>query len=800
MGRLLKGVLWFFGGLLLLWIAAATVLYFYFTKERILALVLPKAQQNLQRPISIGDASFSAWGKIKINLSDVKVKNKPGFNDSLLFSAQKIAIAVKILPLLKKQIEVTSLELDAPVVSYEVLASGKSNVADWFVPSADMQKTKGGGTVFLLVEKLALANGQVRYRNDSTGTILFLSRLNWDSESAYHEAEKKLDFSGKLTSGLVRYRSPKQKFETDKLVPEVAYNLGYFLAQDKMEIRSASFRFGQIALLASGELSGLRGERKGHFDIKSEEFSAAELTESFAAFLPAAAKDWKVAGKGRVTGQIRFASPLQGELSLVVNSFELSAPAVKEKIRIEKLETKVDLGAKRLNLATFNGYWGGEPFQVGLGLADWEKQDVKLYVKGKLNLAVLPGLLNMVDTRLSGELSPDFSLSGSAKNKESLRLNGRLSLKDVEYSSSKSKYPITDLNADIGFSGQDINWLTLALKAGRSDISIDGKVVNAVAWAATKRKVPASATFDFRSQFLDLDQLFPPPERLPDGKVKVDTVPLPDWNGSGSISVAKGVVNKLPFANFRSPIKIDDGVIRMSGFKMDMLDGKVQGDLTRNLTDFSHPKFDAKIEATGIEANELFSAVSPLKGTVFGKMNLSGSFSGAGLVASEVMRSLSASGNWNIDSGRLVRFGPLAKLGEKMGKDWKKELPLKNLKALFRMQEGRLVFNPLNFGLPLGDFKSTGSLGLDGSLDFLVDSKVTAETAERFGLPPALLEMMKDAQGKIPVTFALTGTGSDPKINLTLPGAQQKKESLVEEKKEELKEKGSELLKRLKPK
>ncbi|MCI0595822.1 MAG: AsmA-like C-terminal region-containing protein, partial [candidate division Zixibacteria bacterium] len=340
----------------------------------------------------------------------------------------------------------------------------------------------------------------------------------------------------------------------------------------------------------------------------------------------------------------------------------------------------------------------------------------------------------------------------------------------------------------------------LSLQAGRSDIAIDGKVVNAVAWAATKRKVPASATFYFRSQFLDLDQLFPPPERLPGGKVKVDTVPLPDWNGSGTISVAKGVVNKLPFSNFRSPIKIDDGVIRMNGFKMDMLSGKVGGDLTRNLTDFSRPEFDAKIEATGIEANELFSAVTPLKGTVFGKMNLSGNFSSAGLVASEIMRSMSANGNWNIDSGKLVRFGPLAELGEKMGQDWKKELPLKNLKALFRMQDGRLIFNPLNFGLPLGDFKSTGSMGLDGSLDFIVDSRVTAQAAERFGLPPALLEMMKDPQGKIPVSFALTGTGADPKINLTLPGAQQKKESLVEGKKEELKEKGSELLKRFKPK
>ncbi|HLG94159.1 MAG TPA: AsmA family protein, partial [candidate division Zixibacteria bacterium] len=439
MKTIIKGLLWFVGGLLFLWIVAATVLYFYFTKERILTEVLPKAEKALSRPVAVRDASFSAWGKIKINLSDVKIKNRPGFNDSLLFSAQKVALTVRILPLLKKQIEITSLELVAPVLSYEVAPDGKSNIADWFAATADTQKTKGGGTVFLLVENLSLSNGQIRHRNDSTGTLFFLSRLNWDSQADYHEADRKLDFSGKLTSGLVRYRSPKQNFETEKLVPEISYNLGYSLDEDRMEVKSASFRFGEVTLLVSGEVSGLRKEKKGRFNIKSEEFSAAELKESFAGFLPAAAKDWKVSGKGRVTGQISFASPLQGNLDLVVNDFELSGSQLKEKIRIEKLETKVDLGGERLNLGTSNGYWGGEPFRVGFSLTDWEKQDVQLGLKGKLNLAVLPGLLNMADARLSGELAPDISLSGSAKNKENFRLNGRLALKDVEYSSSKSK-------------------------------------------------------------------------------------------------------------------------------------------------------------------------------------------------------------------------------------------------------------------------------------------------------------------------------------------------------------------------
>lgn len=799
MRRLLKTGLWILGGLLLLWIAAATVLYFYFTKDRILGLVLPKAQQALARPVSVGDASFSAWGKIKINLYDVKVKNRPGFKDSVLFSAQKIALSVRILPLLKKQVEVTSLELGSPVIGYEVSPNGQSNVADWFAPSGDTRKSKGGGAIFFLVENLSLSNGQLRYRNDSTGAIFFLARLNWDSRSAYHQAAQVLDFSGKLSSGLVRFRSPKQHFETEKLVPEVSYNLGYSLAQDKMEIRSASFRFGQIALLTSGELSGLRGEKKGRFDIKSEEFSASELVQSFAGLLPAAATGWKVSGKGKISGRISFGSPLQGQLELGVNGLELSTPQTKDKIGIGRLDSKVDLGEKRLNVSAPDGHWGAEPFSFSLSVEDWDRQNVALDLKGNMNLADLPGLFNLADIKLSGELSPDLSLSGSARNRESFRLNGRLALKNVAYSSSKSKYPINNLNADLNFSGRDISQLKLSLQAGRSDLAIDGKVTDAVVWAATKRRIPASATFNLRSGFLDLDQLFPTPERLPGGKVKVDTVPMPDWNGSGTVTVAKGIFNKLPFANFHSPIKIDGGIIRMNGFTMDMLGGKVAGDLIRNLTDFSRPQFDAKVQATGIEADQFFSAVSPLKGMIFGKMNLSGDFSGGGLVASEVLRSLSANGSWNIDSGKLVRFGPVAKLGEKLGQDWKKELPLKNLKALFRMQEGKLIFNPLNFGLPLGEFKSNGSLGLDGALDFAVDSRVTSEAAQKLGLPPELLNFMKDPEGKIPVSFALRGTSTDPQISFALPNAQQKKESLIEEKKGELKEKGSELLKKLKP-
>lgn len=796
-----KILLWILGGLFLLWVAAALVLTFYFTKERISALVLPKAEKALNRPVLVSDASFSARGKIKLNLRGVKIRNRPGFNDSFLFTAEKISLAVKIWPLLKKQIEVTSLSLDGPVISYEVMPDGKSNVSDWFESAVGKEeKQRGGGMVFLLVENLRLSNGQIRCRNDSTGTIFFLARLNWNGQTDYDEAAKKLNFTGKLASGLLRYRSPKQKFETEKLVPEVGYNLVYSIPDDRLEVKSASFRFGQVALLASGEISGLRSEKKGKLGVQSEEFSAGELKKSFAGFLPAAAKDWKVSGRGKVTGQLAFGSPLKGALNLILHQFELSSPQIKEKVKVETLEAKADLGQKRFILSTSNGYWGSEPFSLGLSLSDWEKQDFKLNLKGKFDLSLLPSLLNMSGTQLSGKVLPDFSLTGSAKNKESFLLNGGLLLKDVNYSSAKSKYPITDLNADLGFSGQDISELKLSLKAGRSDISIDGKVANGVAWAATKRKTAATATFDFRSNYLDFDQLFPPPEKQPGGGVKVDTVPLPDWNGSGSVRVAKGVFNKLPFANFSAPMKIRDGVVYMNGFKLDMLGGKVTGDLTRDLTDFSRPRFEAKVQARGVETNDFLSALSPVKGTVFGKMNLSGSFSGSGLAASVIVRSLTANGDLSIDSGKLVRFGPLARLGKMLGQDWSREQPLRNLNALFKMQGGRIIFNPLNFGLPQGSFKATGSLGIDGTLDFKVDSKITAETAEKLGLPPALLDFMKDAEGKIPVSFALSGTGSNPEINLNLPAAGEKKESLIGEKKEDLKKKGSEFLKKLKPK
>ncbi len=801
MKQLFRAIRWFFGGLLLLWIAAAAVLYFYFTKQRILALVLPKAQQALNRPVSIGDASFSAWGKIKVNLTGVKIKNQPGFKDPLLFSAQKVSLAVKVWPLLKRQIEVISLELTSPVISYEVASNGKSNVADWFAPAPEKEKSpKGGGAVFLLVEKLSLSNGQIRYRNDSTNTVFFLARMKWEGKTDYNEAAKKLDFSGKLTSGLLRYRSPKQNFETEKLVPEISYRLGYSIPEDRMEVRSVAFKFGQIALLASGEISGLRGEKKGRLDIKSEEFSAAELKESFDAFLPEAAKDWKVSGKGKVNGRLNFASPVQGKVGLALNQIELTAPQIKEKIRIEKVNATVDLGQKQFILATSNAAWGGEPFRFGLVLNDWEKQNLKLDFKGRFDLALVPELFNLPDTKLSGEFSPDISLYGSTKNKESFKLDGKISIKDVSYSSAKSKYPITDLNAELGFAGKDISQLKLSLKAGRSDLAVNGKVANGVAWAVTKRKTPGTVTFDFRSNFLDFDQLFPPPEQTTGGGVKIDTVPLPDWNGSGNLYVAKGVINKLPFANFRTPMKIDNGVIYMNGFVMDMLGGKVNGDLKRDLSDFTQPKFDMKVWATGVEANDFLSALTPAKGMLFGKMNLSGNFSGAGLMASEIMKSLTANGDLTVDSGKLVRFGPLVKLGEKLGQDWKREQPLKNLKGLFQMGNGKIIFNPLNFGLPLGDFKTRGSLGLDGALDFLVDSRVPAEVAAKFDIPPALLDFMKDAEGKIPISFSLTGTGSEPKISLNLPGAQQKKEGLVQDKKEDLKKKGNELLNKLKPK
>lgn len=76
--------------------------------------LLAQAKQTTGRDISIGDVGVTLWPGLGARVSDVVVSDDPAFSTEPFVRAKQLVVNVKLLPLLRKQVEIKRLVLDEP--------------------------------------------------------------------------------------------------------------------------------------------------------------------------------------------------------------------------------------------------------------------------------------------------------------------------------------------------------------------------------------------------------------------------------------------------------------------------------------------------------------------------------------------------------------------------------------------------------------------------------------------------------------------------------------------------------------
>ena len=77
----------------------------------------------------VGDIKLSAFPVIKANAGRVEIDNPDGFTAKQFASMDALSARVKLMPLLSKQVEISSFTLKNPVINLENNAQGQVNWA-----------------------------------------------------------------------------------------------------------------------------------------------------------------------------------------------------------------------------------------------------------------------------------------------------------------------------------------------------------------------------------------------------------------------------------------------------------------------------------------------------------------------------------------------------------------------------------------------------------------------------------------------------------------------------------------------
>jgi AsmA protein len=155
------------GALVLLLVTTVLVVYLVFDpndhKDRITAAVKQATGRELLLP---GKLSLSVFPWIAIETGEASLGNPPGFGTEPFLALKRSKLSVKLLPLLKKQLQIGRIEIDGMDLRLQQNAAGKGNWEDWGSSDAPAQdKTASSGTPGIDLAGVVITDSRIAFQD-----------------------------------------------------------------------------------------------------------------------------------------------------------------------------------------------------------------------------------------------------------------------------------------------------------------------------------------------------------------------------------------------------------------------------------------------------------------------------------------------------------------------------------------------------------------------------------------------------------------------------------------------------------
>lgn len=181
MGKLIRIVAWLVGILVVLIVVAAVVVPLVFDpndyKDEIASAVEARTGRKL---VMEGDLGLSVFPWLAVEIGPTRLANAQGFSERPFAAVNKVSIRIKLLPLLRKQVEMDTVVLDGLQVSLETRADGKTNWADLATQAGagaapetqgvESSADAGMALAGLAIGGVEITGADVRYDDQQAGT------------------------------------------------------------------------------------------------------------------------------------------------------------------------------------------------------------------------------------------------------------------------------------------------------------------------------------------------------------------------------------------------------------------------------------------------------------------------------------------------------------------------------------------------------------------------------------------------------------------------------------------------------
>jgi hypothetical protein len=794
-------------GVLFMFLLVAPFLF----KGKIESAIKQAANDNLNARVNWSDVSLSLirnFPNLRVSVEGLTVDNTVAPFDSVrLASIGSLDVVVDVKSLFGDEIVVKRFGLVDPVLDIRFAEDGSSNIDIAKEDSTAVEETTSeeGGAFKMKLKEYFIKNGTINYDDRAMPMIMKFEGLN-------HEGTG--DFTQDLFKLVTTTHADKATFWFDGItyLNEVKTDLQADIDMDmknsKYTLAGNSIKLNALELGAQGWVA-MPGE-----DIDMD-ISFNALKNDFKQFLSMVPLEFAKDVEGvDATGNLAFNGFVRGTyndnsmpavgMELAIDNARFKYPDLPKSVDNIHVKAKVyadmnDEDKTTVDVDKFHLEMAANPVDMTLHLRTPESDPyIDFACKALVNLDNVKEFIPLEKgDDVHGIINADVAMKGNysvieSGNYESFDAKGMIDIQNVLFKSDSLPYDVQVNKAVFNFTPQFIDLQGFDARIGKSDLQASGKIERYLAYALHDSLLVGA--FNVSSTLMDLNEFMTEEEATTTTEAApaaADTSAMSPIELPGNIdftlnaNFAKMIYDVHEITNVQGGIVLRDKIASLNNLRMNVIDGTVAMTGKYNAQNLGSPKMDFLFDIQNMDINKAATQFVTIEKMAPVAKACNGKFStqlNMQCTLSQDMMPINPTVNGGgklATKGVVVKdFAPLVKLADKINFDkLKQPQTVGDVNVSFKIVNGTITVDPFTVklidGMPM---KVSGYTTLDQAINYNVEMDVPMTMFPAGALQQAntwIGELNKklgsniSVGSKVNVIAVITGTITDPKVNVT---------------------------------
>ncbi len=821
-------------GILIVIIIALLVAIPYFFRDQIAQAVKDEINKNLDATVDFTDFSlslFKSFPDFNFELEGLEVINNQPFEGDTLAWISSFNLTLDLMSVIKGDAyELKKIHLEQPYINLLVTKDGRVN---WDIAleseETGTNEAESESTAFLLkLHKVTVSDARIIYDDKTLPTFVLLEGVDHSLSGDFT-----MDFTSLKTKTFVRQATViydgikyfnKVDVKLDANVDADLVNSIYTLKDNELRLNQLYLGIdGSVALQENDDINLMLtyNARKSNFKnflslvpaIYTKDFESVQTSGSLAL-------------SGNIKGIYNETTYPAFALNLKIEDGKFQYPDMPKSVDDINIHTKIihpggDFDNMTIDVSDFSFRMAGNPFNFSL-LVKTPMSDPQLKgkVDGELNLSQISEVYPLEEgDELQGKLISRIFFEGKMSSLENEKYDefqflGSLLMSDINYKTEAIDARVHIEKAQLNFSPEYLDLVSLKMNIGNNDISAKGKIENFMPYIFSDGTLVGK--LETGSDYFSLTELLPEspdpqneatspeiPAEEPADTVAFTSIEIPgNINFSLNSNFKQLIYDDIEMRNVVGVIFIRDKAVTLNKLRMDILDGtaNISGKFDTKIPE--EPIVNLDIDIANIDIKKAYATFGLIEKLAPIAEKTEGTFSTTlaliTLLDDELMpvySTMNGAGKLKTSTITITNVNTLNELADILKMPDLKRVKSDPLNLTYEFSDGRLRVEP--FDIKYQDINANvgGSTGFDQTIDY--DMKLTVPREKFGGQANAILDNLINQANNLGTNFSvgetvdinvkIGGTITNPQLKTGLAGGSgNMKEDLKKRAQEEL--------------